>query len=76
MKNERKFHRSYLHNPHVQGVDYSLFIILLKEMVSMELKGQIGSGSGSFFPPILAVFGSVFCVSPPPHREITIGGYI
>jgi hypothetical protein len=42
MKHEREFDTSYLHNPIVQGVNYSLFIMLLKEMVSMESKGQPG----------------------------------
>jgi hypothetical protein len=42
MKHEREFDTSYFHNPIVQGVNYSLFIMLLKEMVSMELEGQPG----------------------------------
>jgi hypothetical protein len=37
---EREFDTSYFHNPIVQGVNYSLFIMSLEEMVSMELKGQ------------------------------------
>jgi hypothetical protein len=40
MKQERESDTSYFHNPIVQGVNYSLFIMLLKEMVLMELKGQ------------------------------------
>jgi hypothetical protein len=45
MKNEREreFDTSYFHNPIVQLVNYSLFIMLLKEMVSMELKRQLGA---------------------------------
>jgi hypothetical protein len=43
MKHEREFYISYFHNPHVQGVNYSIFIMLLKEMVSMESKGQPGA---------------------------------
>jgi hypothetical protein len=43
MKHEREFDTSYFHNPHVQGVNYSLFIMLLKEMVSMESNGQPGA---------------------------------
>jgi hypothetical protein len=39
MKHEREFDTSYFHIPYVQRVNYSLFIILLKEMASMELKG-------------------------------------
>jgi hypothetical protein len=40
MKHEREFDTSYFHNPHVQRVNYSLFIMLLKEMVSMESKSH------------------------------------
>jgi hypothetical protein len=40
MKHEREFDTSYFHNPIVQGLNYTLFIMLLKELVSMELKGQ------------------------------------
>jgi hypothetical protein len=39
MKHMREFYISYFHNPHVQGVNYSIFSMLLKEMVSMESKG-------------------------------------
>jgi hypothetical protein len=42
MKHKREFDISYFHNPIVQGVNYSLFIMLLKEMVSMESKEQPG----------------------------------
>jgi hypothetical protein len=42
MKHERKFDKSYFHNPTVQGVNYSLVMMLLKEMVSVESKGQPG----------------------------------
>jgi hypothetical protein len=40
MKHEREFDTSYFHNPHNPGVNYSLFIMLLKEMASMESNGQ------------------------------------
>jgi hypothetical protein len=40
MKHDREFDTSYFHDPHSPGVNCSLFIMLLKEMVSMELKGQ------------------------------------
>jgi hypothetical protein len=40
MKHEREFDTSYFRNPHVQGVNYSLFIMVLKEMMSMESRGQ------------------------------------
>jgi hypothetical protein len=43
MKHEREFDTTYFHNPHFQGVNYFLFIMLLKEMVSMESKGQPGA---------------------------------
>jgi hypothetical protein len=43
MKYERDFHTIYFHNPVVQGVNYSLFIMLLKEMVSMDFNGQRGA---------------------------------
>jgi hypothetical protein len=62
MKHKREFDTSYFHNPHVQGVNYSLFIMLLKETMLMESKGATRSGSDSVFPHILAVFRSVSCV--------------
>jgi hypothetical protein len=37
---KREFDTSYFHNPIVQGVNYSLFIMVLEKMVSMETKGQ------------------------------------
>jgi hypothetical protein len=40
MKHEREFDTSYFHNAIVHGVNYSLFIMLLKVLVSMESKGQ------------------------------------
>jgi hypothetical protein len=43
MKHEREFDTSYFHNPHIQGVNYSLFIMLLKEMMSIESKGEPGA---------------------------------
>jgi hypothetical protein len=43
MKHNKEFDTSYFHNPIVQGVNYSIFIMLLKEMVSMEYKGQPGA---------------------------------
>jgi hypothetical protein len=52
MKHEREFNTNYFHNPHVQGVNYSLFIMLLKEMVSTELKGQ--SGAAPTVSPLLS----------------------
>jgi hypothetical protein len=39
MKHEREFDTSYFHIPIVHGVNYSLLIMLLKEMVAMALKG-------------------------------------
>jgi hypothetical protein len=58
MKHDKEFDTNYFHNSHVQGVNYSLFIMLLKDDVD-GLKGATGSVS----PPILAVFRSVLCVS-------------
>jgi hypothetical protein len=43
MKHKREFDTSYFHNPIVHGVNYSLFIMLLKVLVSMETKGQLGA---------------------------------
>jgi hypothetical protein len=40
MKHEREFNTSYFHNPHVKGINYFIFIILLKEMVSIEARGH------------------------------------
>jgi hypothetical protein len=37
----------HFHNPIVQRVNYSLFIMLLKEMVSMESKGTPGAASAA-----------------------------
>jgi hypothetical protein len=48
MKHEREFDTSYFHNPHVQGVNYSIFIMVLKEMMSMESKGQSGVALAAF----------------------------
>jgi hypothetical protein len=76
MKHEREFATSYFHNPHVQGVNYSLFIMLLKEMVSMESKGKLGAAltasllvSLQFLDPY-----GVFHVSLSPRREVAQGG--
>jgi hypothetical protein len=63
MKHVREFDTSYFPNPIVQGVNYSLFIRLIKGMVSMELKGALGSSFGSVSLPILAVCRSVWCIS-------------
>jgi hypothetical protein len=57
------------------GVKYSLFIMLLKEIVSMESKGQWGAAPAAY--PFLSSrfvdpFG-VFHVSPPPHCKINRG---
>jgi hypothetical protein len=40
MKHEREFDTNYFHNPIVQGVNYSVFIMLLKEMELMEMRGN------------------------------------
>jgi hypothetical protein len=52
MKHKREFDTSFFHNPNSPGVNYSLFIMLLKEMVSMELKGQHGAAlaASPFYP--------------------------
>jgi hypothetical protein len=75
MKHEREFDTNYFHNPHVQGVNYSLFIMLVKEMVLMTSKGQ--SGAAPLASPLLSSQSSdlyyVFCVSLPPHHETTKG---
>jgi hypothetical protein len=72
MKHKREFDKSYFHNPIVQGVNYSLFIMLLKEM---ESKGQ--SSVALAAAPVLSSQSSnqfcVFCVSPSPCREIARG---
>jgi hypothetical protein len=43
MKHKREFDTSYFHNSHVQGVNYSLFIMLLKEMPEDMVVGEINS---------------------------------
>jgi hypothetical protein len=72
---EREFDTSYFHNPIVQGVNYSHFIMLLKEMVSMESKGQ--PGAALEVSPLLSLQSvnpfDVFCVSSLPHHEIARG---
>jgi hypothetical protein len=55
-------------------MNYSLFIMVLKEMVSIELKGQLGAS------PLISSQSSdpygVFRVSPPPPRKIAKEGDI
>jgi hypothetical protein len=71
MKHERELDTSYFHNPHSLGVNYSLFIMLLKQMVSMESKGQLGAALAA--SPLLSSQSSdqfhVFCVSPSPPQN-------
>jgi hypothetical protein len=71
-KHEREFDTSYFHDPHSPGVNDSLFIMLLKEMVSMELKGQPGAAPA--VSPLLSLESAdqfhVIFHSPPPPREI------
>jgi hypothetical protein len=43
MKHDREFDTSYFHNPIVQGLNHSLYIMLLKEMASMESRRQPGA---------------------------------
>jgi hypothetical protein len=75
MKHNKEFDTSYFHNPVVQGANYSLFIMLLKEMVLMESKGRLGAAPAT--STLLSSQSSdqfcVFCVSLPPHREIARG---
>jgi hypothetical protein len=75
MKHEREFDTSYFHNPHIQGVNYSLFIMLLKEMMSMESKGQPGAALTA--SPLQSLQSSdlycVFCVSLSPSHKIIEG---
>jgi hypothetical protein len=73
MKNEREFDTSYFRNTHVQGVNYSLFIMVLKEMMLMESRGQPGAALAA--SPLLSsqpsdLYG-VFRVVLPPRHEIT-----
>jgi hypothetical protein len=76
MKHKREFDTCYFHNHHVQGVNYSLFIMLLKKMVSMESKRQPWADLA--VSPLLssqsADLYSVFHVSPSPHHEVPKGG--
>jgi hypothetical protein len=60
-------------------MNYSLFIMVMKEMMSMEAKGQPGAAPATSL--LLYILESldpfhVFSISTPPHREITEGGYI
>jgi hypothetical protein len=43
----REFDTSYFHNPHDHEMNYSVFIMVLKEMMSMESKGQPGAASAA-----------------------------
>jgi hypothetical protein len=61
MKHEGEFDTSYFHKTHIQGVKYSLFIMVLEEMMFMESKGQPRVALAAS-PPILAVFRLVSCV--------------
>jgi hypothetical protein len=74
----REFDTSYFHNPHVHGVNYSIFIMLVKEMVLMESKEQLGADPAA--APLLSSQSSypygVFCVSLPPHHEVAERGGI
>jgi hypothetical protein len=59
-------------------VNYSLFILVLKEMVSMESIGQLGAAL-AVSPLISLQFADlfhVFHVSLLPHREVAGRGYI
>jgi hypothetical protein len=75
MKHEREFDTNYFHNPIVQGVNYPLFIMLLKEMVSMESKGQLGAVPAA--SPLISSPSSdqncVFHVSPLTPRQVARG---
>jgi hypothetical protein len=77
MKHEREFDTSYFYNTHVQGVNYSLLIMLLKEMMSMESKGKPGAAPAA--SPLLSSQSldpyGVFHVSLPPPHKIAKGGY-
>jgi hypothetical protein len=53
-------------------MNYSLFIIVMKEMVVDRVEEATGDGSGSVSPPILAVY-SVF---PPLPLRFFEGSYI
>jgi hypothetical protein len=78
MKHEREFDTSYFHNPYVQGVNYSLFIMLLKEMVSMESKGQPGAAPAvsPSYPRCLQIRMACFVFSASPVPKSPNGGYI
>jgi hypothetical protein len=74
-RSAREFEKSYFHNPIVQAGELPPFIMLLKDMMSMESKGQPGVTPTA--SPLLSLQSadpfSVFCVSLPPHREIAQG---
>jgi hypothetical protein len=76
MKHKREIDTSYFHNPVVQGVNYAIFIMLLKEMVSMESKGHLGAVPVAC--PLISSKSSylfrVVHVSSLPHHEIARGG--
>jgi hypothetical protein len=77
MKRKRKFDTNYFHNPHVQGVNYSLFIMVLKEMMSVESNGE--SRAAPVASPLLSSQSSDhFCVvrGSAPHRSKIVEGGI
>jgi hypothetical protein len=53
-------------------MDYSHFIMVMKDMMSMEAKGQPGAALAAY--PLLSLQSLdlyyVFSISPPPHRKI------
>jgi hypothetical protein len=57
-------------------MNYSLFIIVLKEIVSIESKGQLGAAPAA--SPLISSQSTdpycIFCVSPPPLAKSLEGG--
>jgi hypothetical protein len=60
---------------HSPRINYSLFIMVPKEMVSMKVKGQLRAApiASSLLSSQSADPYCVFHVTPPPHREISWG---
>jgi hypothetical protein len=67
-----------LPQPHSTGINYSLFIMVMNEMMLMDANGQLGAVPTA--SPLLSLLSSnlycVFFVSPLPRHEIARGIYI
>jgi hypothetical protein len=75
MKHKRETDTSYFHKYHSLRMNYSIFIMEMKETISMEANGQPGAALAA--PPLLSSQSldpfRVFTVPKPPPRKIPKG---